>query len=49
MPKQSPHPTANVPLLHTRIFHFITSLVCDDKDKTVVTEMSEGGRKKKGV
>lgn len=26
-------------------FHFITSLVCDGRDKTVVTEMSEGGRK----
>lgn len=39
-----------VPLLLTRIFHFITSLVCDDRDKTVVTEMSEGGREKeKGV
>lgn len=35
-----------VPLPLTRIFHFITSLVCDDRDKTVVTEMSGGGRKK---
>lgn len=35
-----------VPLPLTRIFHFITSLVCDDRDKTAVTEMSEGGRKK---
>lgn len=25
------------------IFHFITSLVCDDGDKTSMTEMSEGG------
>ena len=38
-----------VPLPLTRIFHFITSLVCDDRDKTVVTEMSERGGRKKGV
>lgn len=30
----------------SRIFHFITSFVCDDTDKTVVTEISEGGRKR---
>lgn len=40
---------------HTHIFHFITSLVCDDGDKTVVTEMSveekeeeEGGGESEG-
>lgn len=34
---------ACVSLLLEHIFHFITSLVCDDGDKTVVTEMSEQG------
>lgn len=44
----APHPTANacVPLLLAHIFHFITSLVCDDRDKTVVTEMSGRGEEK---
>lgn len=32
-----------VPLLHGHIFHFITQLMCDGRDKTVVTEMSVGG------
>lgn len=32
-------------LLPECIFHFTTSLVCDDEDKTVVTEMSDWGRK----
>lgn len=32
-----------VPLLLPRIFHFIISLVCDDRDNAVVTEMSGGG------
>lgn len=38
-----------VPPPLTRIFHFITSLVCDDRDKTAVTEMSEGGKEKGGL
>lgn len=32
-------------LLRECIFNFTTSLVCDDEDKTVVTEMSDWGRK----
>lgn len=34
---------ASTAAAHTH-FHSITSLVCNDTDKTVVTEMSDGGR-----
>lgn len=37
-----------VPLQLGHIFHFITSLMCDGRDKSVVTEMSEEGWRKRG-
>lgn len=45
-PMSSPRRShARVPLLLVHIFHFNTLLVCDDGDKTAMTEMSGGGVK----